>query len=158
MPIKHAKSASQIKLSPVPVLRRYVAVALTGLLGGFSQPILAADLSVEVSNISELTGTLFWSVFDSEESYESNQDPVASGRNKVLADTLKVTLHDMPAGSYAIRLFHDANDNGELDTNLLGLPQEGYGFSNNAGQFGPASFGDAEVEVSQDVNVSIRLR
>jgi uncharacterized protein (DUF2141 family) len=34
-------------------------------------------------------------------------------------------------GFYAVALFHDANNNGHFDTNFVGIPIEGFGFSNN---------------------------
>jgi uncharacterized protein (DUF2141 family) len=34
-------------------------------------------------------------------------------------------------GLYALVLYHDANSNGKIDRNLLGIPKEGFGFSNN---------------------------
>ncbi len=34
-------------------------------------------------------------------------------------------------GNYAVALFGDENENGHFDTNFLGIPTEGYGFSNN---------------------------
>ena len=34
-------------------------------------------------------------------------------------------------GAYAISVFHDENDDGVLSTNLVGMPQEGHGVSNN---------------------------
>jgi uncharacterized protein (DUF2141 family) len=44
-------------------------------------------------------------------------------------------------GNYAIKVFHDENSNGELDSNFLGIPSEDYGFSNNASAwFGPPSW------------------
>lgn len=44
----------------------------------------------------------------------------------------------MPAGSYAIVAMHDENGNGKLDSNLVGMPTEGYGTSKSArGTFGP---------------------
>ena len=44
-------------------------------------------------------------------------------------------------GKYAFRFFHDENSNGKLGTNWLGIPNEGFGFSNNAkGTFGPPAF------------------
>ena len=36
-----------------------------------------------------------------------------------------------PPGDYAITLFHDENKNGKFDSNFVGYPLEGYGFSNN---------------------------
>ena len=38
---------------------------------------------------------------------------------------------DIPPGTYAIKLHIDENENGELDTNFLGIPREQYGTSNN---------------------------
>jgi uncharacterized protein (DUF2141 family) len=122
------------------------------------QPLQAADIELSVGNITELSGTLYWSIFDNEDSYKTEQTPLVAGRSRVIDETLKVTLHDLPAGDYAIKLFHDANDNGEMDSNLLGLPQEGYGFSNNGGTFGPASFKDAKFTVQDHVQINIRLR
>ena len=34
-------------------------------------------------------------------------------------------------GAYGLALYHDENDNGEIDRNGLGIPKEGFGFSNN---------------------------
>jgi uncharacterized protein (DUF2141 family) len=51
------------------------------------------------------------------------------------------TISNLCEGNYAIRYFHDENSNNKLDTNWLGIPTEGYGFSNNAtGMFGPPPF------------------
>jgi uncharacterized protein (DUF2141 family) len=51
----------------------------------------------------------------------------------------------IPAGTYGISAFHDENDNGKLDTNLIGMPTEDYCASRNArGVFGPPSFEDAK--------------
>ncbi|MEM0955784.1 MAG: DUF2141 domain-containing protein [Pseudomonadota bacterium] len=121
-------------------------------------PCQAADLELHVINITELKGMLFWALFDSEEGYSENTSPVMSARNRVQAETLTITLHDLPEGRYAVRLFHDANGNGELDSNMLGIPKEGYGFSNGAGKFGPASYEDAAVDVAGDAHIEIRLR
>jgi len=58
----------------------------------------------------------------------------------------------IPYGSYALRIFHDANANGELDTNFMGIPKEMFAFSNNAmGRFGPASWEDARFELDAPV-------
>ncbi len=118
----------------------------------------AADLGLTVTNISEPYGTLNWVLFDSAETYAANTDAVARGRHRVTSDTIALTMHNLPSGTYAVRLFHDTNGNGELDTNFLGLPREGYGFSNGAGARGPASFEDAAVQVEGDTTIEVRVR
>lgn len=132
------------------------------LLGCIALPLaqtgIAADLTVNIINISEPAGEIAWVLFDSEESYANDVNPVLSARSRVTADSQKFTLHDLPAGRYAIKLFHDANNNGDLDSNMLGIPVEGYGFSNDAGRFGPPSFEDAAVELQDDLQIEIRVR
>jgi uncharacterized protein (DUF2141 family) len=62
-------------------------------------------------------------------------------------------IFKLPAspGRYAVSAYHDANQNGKLDRNLVGLPTEGYGFSRDARiRFGPPSFDDAAFDISSD--------
>ncbi len=39
---------------------------------------------------------------------------------------------DIEPGTYALGVVHDENMNGKMDTNWLGVPEEGYGFSSGA--------------------------
>lgn len=56
-------------------------------------------------------------------------------------------------GKYAVVVYHDENDNHKFDRNLIGLPTEGFGVSNNpslflaAPKFEESSF-DVEGEVT----------
>ena len=62
--------------------------------------------------------------------------------------TMRFVVQDLAPGRYALSAFHDENDNGELDTNLMGIPSEGYGFGNDASAaLGPPSFEAAAVDV-----------
>jgi len=56
--------------------------------------------------------------------------------------------------------YHDENDNQKLDRNELGIPSEGYGFSNGAtAKNGPPQFKQAAVSVgATTVPVQITLR
>lgn len=42
-----------------------------------------------------------------------------------------VLFDDVAPGVYAVKVVHDENGNGRLDTDWLGIPTEGYGFSND---------------------------
>ncbi len=62
-------------------------------------------------------------------------------------------------GTYAVRLMHDENDNGKLDRNLVGMPTEGYGFSNNPRVMRAATFEEASFELPQEgADIRIVLR
>ncbi len=71
--------------------------------------------------------------------------PVATATARADAPTVLCVFERIPPGVYALSAFHDKNNNGKLDTNLLSMPIEDYGASNNArGTFGPPSFEDAK--------------
>lgn len=63
-------------------------------------------------------------------------------------------------GTYAVAIYHDENNNHHFDRNFLGLPAEGYGFSNDAPTlFGPPSFSAARVLVhagNQEISIGLR--
>lgn len=87
-----------------------------------------------------------------------NNEQNYDGDGNVRAATLSIkdgtarwTIDNLPSGTYAVRLYHDENDNGELDTNMFGVPQEPFGFSNGArGSMGPPDFEEAAFTVASD--------
>lgn len=137
-------------------MRNFLLAVSTSAI--IAQAAAAADLTVTVSNLKEPVGELRWVIFDSAEAYDADQKPLMSARSRVDGDSVRFTVHDLPSGRYAVKLFHDENGNGELDSNMVGLPTEGYGFSNNAGRFGPPSFEDAAVTVEENLQIDIRVR
>ena len=62
-------------------------------------------------------------------------------------------------GTYALAVYHDENENREFDTGFLGIPLEGFGFSNDAPVFfGPPDFADAAVTVpGKGARITIRM-
>ena len=71
---------------------------------------------------------------------------------------LNVELENVPAGVYAISVVHDTNNNGKMDLNAMGIPQEGFGFSNDArGLFGPPTWSDSKWEWGGTKNPEIIL-
>ena len=118
----------------------------------------STSLKVNVTGIDEVKGNVLIGLFDQEDQFLKN----ASHRRMVKVDgnSMEVTFENLPAGDYAISIIHDENENGELDSNFLGMPKEGFGFGNNAmGMFGPPSFKDAKVKVgSSATSVTVKLR
>ena len=75
------------------------------------------------------------------------------------ADTLTITIDDVPVGIWAISLYHDLNENNQLERGTFGLPAEPWGMSNNViGVMAPATFEQASFEVrSPETRVEIGL-
>lgn len=137
---------------------KQVCAALTLLASIPASPASAGDLTISITGISEPAGMVHWALFDSAPAFDGEGAPVIAARSRVSGPTLTATVHDLPSGRYAVRLFHDSNGNGELDSNMLGIPREGYGFSNDAGARGPASFEDAAVSIDGDARIEVNVR
>ncbi|MDJ0951438.1 MAG: DUF2141 domain-containing protein [Alphaproteobacteria bacterium] len=132
----------------------------------------AADLRLRIEGVQSTDGVLMIGVYDSEPGFDralelydrpdgfiKDRDRLAGAALKAAARGRNVTFNDLPPGRYAVIVFHDANSDGRLDRNFLGVPVEGYGFSNTArGFLGPPDFEDALVEVTDPATeVVVRL-
>jgi uncharacterized protein (DUF2141 family) len=68
-------------------------------------------------------------------------------------------FEEVPAGPFAVSVFHDEDSDGELDSVALGIPSEAYGFSGNARDiFGPPSFKEAQIELAAGEAKQITIR
>jgi len=121
----------------------------TQLLGQEKQ-----ELTIEISNIKSIKGSMMLAIYDSADTF--------LGRQVVKGLTIPVTqkgkmqfvVKDLPLGTYAFSIYHDENDNRVLDTNLMRFPREPYGFSNKAkGRFGPPSFKRAKIRFETNAQV-----
>ena len=54
---------------------------------------------------------------------------------KISGEKTKAVFSKIPYGSYAVSAFYDENGNGKLDYNILGIPKESAGISNNYSGF-----------------------
>jgi uncharacterized protein (DUF2141 family) len=127
-------------------------------LSVFAAAADAGELTVTVTDIRESKGSLMVLVTNSDAGWNNQTKPVAT--KKVPAAQGELTLHfpDLPAGHYAVQVLHDANENNQLDTNFLGIPSEGYGFSNNPNVMRRANYDEARFEFSASATITIRLR
>jgi uncharacterized protein (DUF2141 family) len=107
-------------------------------------------LEIEISGLRNDKGNVMLQLFDSgEQVIDSLMTPI-SGKK------CNVSIPGVPAGSYAVRYYHDENMNGKMETNMFGKPTEGYGFSNNVtGKFGPPPFKKWLFEVTGDMKISL---
>ena len=109
---------------------------------GFAQ----MKLEVTVKGIKEVKGAIRVGLFSTEGDFLKK---AAYGEIvKVNGSEVTVVFSSIPSGDYALSVIHDENENGELDTNVIGIPKEGFAFGNNAmGAFGPPDFKEAKVKV-----------
>lgn len=121
-----------------------------GSLLGFSQDGKSAnlnDVEVTINNIGSNKGTLYFTIFDSEENFNQRR-ALQSSYSKIVGGKTKTVFKDLSKGSYAVLCFYDENDNQQMDFDDNGIPKEQYGVSNNNFSYGPPSFKEAKFEVN----------
>ena len=130
--------------------RKLRRAALTITLLVCALPAQSAQLIVEIEGARSDEGMVRVALWDAEATFLGDNEPLLGQAVPVEAGQARLTLDDLPAGDFALSVFHDADDNGKLDTNLMGIPKEAYGFSNNArGRFGPPSFEQCRFELDE---------
>ncbi|MCF6352392.1 MAG: DUF2141 domain-containing protein [Cyclobacteriaceae bacterium] len=65
---------------------------------------------------------------------------------------------EVPNGDYTVRVMHDKDKDGKLNTNFIGIPIEPYGISmDGKSRFGPPSYEDAVFTIA-DKNVKLTIK
>lgn len=118
-------------------------------------------LYVSVENVRDSEGLIAVTVYPDDSSrFLAHHGSLYVGRVRARAGTTRVCIFLPAPDTYAFAVYHDANANRQIDRSGIGLPQEGYGFSNNApALFGLPSFGRVRLFVPRTgMTTSIRLR
>ncbi|WOH37803.1 DUF2141 domain-containing protein [Thalassotalea fonticola] len=110
----------------------------------------AGEIEFNISGVNDDSSKLYIQLFNGEKNYQAG-NPESATMTKAVAGKATITFNNLPKGDYALRFFHDQNNNGKLETNLFGMPVEGYGFSNNAKpNFGPVSYSEIKFMLSDE--------
>ena len=109
-------------------------------------------LYVKITGFTNDLGECWFALDNSKTIYESDDSVFIGKILPIINNEVIVEIDSIEFGIYAIRVFHDENSNGELDTDLLGIPSEDYGYSNNVSAwFGPPSWERAMFLFNQKV-------
>lgn len=102
----------------------------------------AVRITFEIAGLASNNGAVHCLLFSTPDGFPSEARR-ATKQMAVQPEELRATCEfaNLPAGTYALSAWHDANANGRLDANLIGVPTEPVGTSNNAeGRMGPPRF------------------
>ena len=118
----------------------------------FTNDHLEGNLSLEIHNITKAEGQIMVAVYNQKEKFlEDGQEVVIKSLPVEKTGSITVSFPNLPFGKeYSIAVYHDRNGNNSLDTNIMGIPSEPYGFSNNArSKWGPPKYEIARFEMNQ---------
>lgn len=116
------------------------------------------DLSVSIAGMKSTNGEIQIGLYNNKESF-----PLDGKQYKLFFIDAAIftgiyTIKDLPGGEYAIAIFHDKNSDKVCNTNFLGIPKEGYGFSNNIKpRFSVPAFNDCKIELNSNMSITIKL-
>ena len=122
-------------------------------------PLLAGNLTVEVTNIKNKHGKIAIGLYNKDDNTFANLEKYYKAIF-IEIDSKRViyTFKNIPNGTYAVSIMHDENENNKLDKNILGIPKEGYGFSNNVKPaFRSANFKEAKFELLGNKTINIKM-
>ena len=122
-----------------------------------TQMIDAEMLTINVTNLTTTEGTVMVQIMQGEAQFNGDEPSIASMMSRATDEEMTFSTR-LPAGEYAIRVMHDVNNNGEMDSNFVGMPTEPWAMSNNAkGNFGPPKWEEAKFELTGSVTQTLPL-
>lgn len=89
----------------------------------------AANINVKVTNIKNTKGVIRIGIINKAKDFP--YDAFIGKKVPISGDSVNIKFTGLAPGEYAIAVHHDENYNDKLDKNILGVPLEGYCFSNN---------------------------
>jgi uncharacterized protein (DUF2141 family) len=112
--------------------RRLAAAGI--LLSGLAQAEPSPNtstISVNAGPLRSSKGVLACRLHPSASGFPRTGTGTIARRVKVMGGSARCVFENMTPGTYAVVVHHDENDNRLFDKNLIGVPVEGYGVSNN---------------------------
>jgi uncharacterized protein (DUF2141 family) len=86
-------------------------------------------IEFEAANLRNSSGSLRCALYNKAHGFPNEGGAIASTAVKVQNRQATCVFRNLPPGTYALVALHDENDNHKMDYNFIGMPKEGYGFS-----------------------------
>ena len=121
----------------------------------------SSAIKVHIDGLQEAKGQICYSLFAKSKGFpDSSENTLQAKCVPIQERSPRLTIENLHLGTYALAVFHDLNQDGELNRNFLGIPQEGFGFSQNPQiKTSPPSFGEsAIIVVGAETNLQVHLQ
>jgi len=134
-------------------LKIFTAFILIFAAAAISSAEKSGEIRVMVSNLKSDKGEVRIALFNSKEGFPTKSTKaIKKGSVKINGSKAEYIFKNIPFGTYAVSVLHDENNNKKMDTNWIGIPNEGYGASMNPkSSFGPPSFDDAAFKLDSSM-------
>lgn len=119
------------------------------------------SLKIQVTGFKSNSGWALSNLFNNPDGYPSTTSKAYKSQKSPIEGNSAVFFYEnIHCGEYALGVLHDENNNLKMDTNIVGIPKEGYGVSNNIkAVFGPPKYEDTKFLVSKpNTVISVLMR
>lgn len=89
------------------------------------------SLTVILKNLESATAPIYVSVYGVKSKFPSPKGQLKEYKFIPNGKEYSAEIADLKFGTYALATYQDENSSGEIDKNFIGMPTEGFGFSNN---------------------------
>ena len=113
------------------------------------------EIKIKITNVKANQGKVVMSIHGSKESFK-NRIPDNTLILQTQNEEIETTVN-LPDGEFAFCLYQDLNSDDTLNSNLIGIPKEPFGFSNYNGKSAPGNFEKHKVTINQDCELVIKL-
>jgi len=105
---------------------------------------------IKIAKMKSQKGNLLINLYNSEVGFPNIPEKALLQLNiKAKNATALAVFKSVKPGTYAVAICHDENSNNVCDANLLGIPKEGIGVSNDSkGFMGPPKFADSKFRLN----------
>lgn len=127
---------------------------------GMATSALAAGntLDITVKGVRDDQGMVRAGIYNSADTFPKEGKAMARTAAPAKAGNVALQFTDLPPGKYAVILYHDENNDGQMDKRFGMIPIEGYGLSNNIKASGKPSFDECAFEIPPTKAQTIDLR
>lgn len=110
-------------------------------------------LTIEITGLRNNNGNVLYELFD------AKQKSLKVGNVDISNKKCVIVFENIKPAKYGFNYIHDENKNKKLDTKLMGIPKEGFGYSNNAlVKFGPPAFEKWVFEAKEDTKLNLKIK
>ena len=118
-------------------------------------------LIIEFDGLANDKGEVLAGLYNEAKKFPKENQALRNLKGKPTNKKCTIKTNELPFGDYALAVMHDENKSGNMDYNLIGLPTEKYGFSNNKrpGLFGPPNFKACRFVIDKpEVTIKITIK
>lgn len=145
-----------MKINPSIFLAAFVFLAATCFSFSQAEAQETGTVICKVLAFRNSNGNIQMTLYNQEEGFPEDLETSLGTTTVKISnrDVMEIRFADLPYGTYALAGLHDENYNKDMDYNWIGMPKEGYCFSNDASPVLSApSYGSTKFKLDQKTKI-----